>query len=127
MRILGLAGLAVLLLGTGCSQTSAVKTCREDLRNFTEETDAYDAEYSTLYGPAVISQRPIEELMHREQMLSACMSTDSSNSEQYKSELYRLGFIESSRFLKYVVDTQQEQKFGAWEKKEQAAELASRR
>jgi len=127
MRILGLAGLAVLLFCTGCGRTEAVKQCRADLRQLTEETRAYEAEYTTLYGPNVISQSPIKELWEREKTLETCMIADSGNREEYKAAVYRLGFIESMRFQKFALDTKQMQDFAQWEKNQQAAELATYR
>jgi hypothetical protein len=126
MRVItGLVGLAVLLLGTGCGRTETVKQCRADLRQLTEETSSYEAEYTTLYGPNVISQRPIKELWEREKTLETCMIADSGNREEYKSAVYRLGFIESMRFQRFALDTKQMPDFEQWEKNEQAAELAS--
>jgi len=68
------------------------------------------------------------DLMTREQRLYACLTTiDGGNQEQYKAELSRIGFIESARYLQYMIDTEQQPEFVAWERKKQATTLASYR
>jgi hypothetical protein len=94
MRILAVLGLSALMFCTGCTRTTAVRQCRADLQKFTQEADSYDAEYS-LYGPTVVSQRSMNELMDQEQQLVGCMNTDSGNQEQYKAGLSRLGFVDT--------------------------------
>jgi hypothetical protein len=55
------------------------------------------------------------------------MIANSGNSETYKAELYRLGFIETARFFQFALDTKQIKDFAQWEKNQQATELASYR
>lgn len=68
-----------------------------------------------MYGPNVISQRPIKELWEREKILETCMIADSGKREEYKAVVYRLGFIESMRFQKFALDAKQMQDFARWE------------
>jgi hypothetical protein len=121
------SGLAVLLLCGGCGQTAAVKQCRADLQTITQETNSYEAEYTDLYGPTVLSQRSINELWDHESDLYTCMATDPSKRGEYKAELYRIGFIESTRYLQFVRETKQLQDFVSWEKSQQETTLASYR
>jgi hypothetical protein len=62
-----------------------------------------------------------------DQELMGCIRTDPRNKAQYRAVLHRSGFIEGDRFFKYMLDTQQLQDFAAWEKGQQATQLASYR
>lgn len=129
MKVLGvLTSIAALLLCLGCGQTEAVKQCRSDLQTITQELDSYNSEYTTLYGPNALAQSPIEDVMSREEKLSVCyLDTDPSHKEQYKEQIYRLSFVASGRFTKFIGDTQQRENFAAWEKSQQTTSLASYR
>jgi hypothetical protein len=59
--------------------------------------------------------------------LTDCIQTDPHNKAQYRAVFYRNGCIEGDRFLRYMLDTQQLQDFAAWEKSQQATQLASYR
>ena len=118
---------AGVLLVMGRTQSTAIKTCRADVRRFAQENASYEAEYDSLYGATTLAQRPLSELMDRDSRLMQCMSTDSGNQEEYKAVLYRSGFIQNNRVLKYLTDTQQLQDFAQWEKRQQATQLASYR
>jgi hypothetical protein len=130
-RTLVILAIVVISAGTlllaGRTQSSAVKACRADARRFAQESLSYEAEYDSLYGATTLAQRPIGELMDRDSRLMECMSTDSGNQPEYKAVLYRSGFIQANRFLKYMTDTQQLRDFAQWEKRQQQVQLAGYR
>ncbi len=126
MRTLSmLAVVAALMFCAGCGQSEAVKQCRADLQTFAEESSSYEAEYSTVYGPTALSQRPIVDIWDRELRLGTCMTTDTGKREEYKAEVYHLGFIESTRYDKFVRETEQISDFVEWEKGQQETTLAN--
>jgi hypothetical protein len=111
----------------GRTQSNAVKSCRADARGFAQGNASYEAEFDSLYRATTLAQRPIGELLDRDNRLMQCMITDSGNKEEYKAVLYRDGFIKGNRFQEYIADKQQLQDFAQWEKNQQAAQLASYR
>ncbi len=118
---------AAALLTMGRIQSSAVRACRADAQRFAQENASYEAEYDSLFGATTLGQRSISEMLDRDNRLMECMSTDSGNKEQYRTVLYRNGFIEGMRFQRFMLDTQQMQDFAQWERNQQAAQLASYR
>jgi hypothetical protein len=54
-----LLSAGVLLLAIGGTQSSAVKTCREDAQRFAQENASYQAEYDSLFGATSLAQRPM--------------------------------------------------------------------
>jgi hypothetical protein len=116
-----------VLFGLGRTQSSAVRACRADAQRFAEENASYQAEYDSLYGATTVGQRSISDFLDRDGRLIECMSTDSGNQEEYKAVLYRDGFIENNRVMKYLGDTQQMRDFASWEKRQQETQLASYR
>jgi hypothetical protein len=128
MRVLGvLAGLAVLMLCTGCTQSTAAKTCRADAQRFADENASFEAEYDTQFGATTVGQLSINDFLDRDKELMDCIQTDPHNQAQYRAVLYRNGFIEGNRFSKFMLDTQQLQDFAAWERGQQATQLANYR
>jgi hypothetical protein len=116
-----------LFVGLRSTQSSAVKVCRADARRFAQENASYEAEYDSLYGATMLAQRPITELLARDQELMDCIGTDPSNRDEYKAVLYRIGFIEGGRFLKFMLDTHQMQDFADYERGQQEYQLAKYR
>jgi hypothetical protein len=116
-----------VLFGLGRTQSSAVRACRADSQRFAEENASFQAEYDSLYGATTVGQRSISDFLDRDGRLIECMSTDSGNQAEYKAVLYRDGFIENNRVMKYLGDTQQMRDFAKWEKTQQATQLASYR
>jgi hypothetical protein len=131
MRLLtALAGvaLAVLVLCTvGCTQSSAVRTCRADAQQFENDNASYEAEYDSLLGATKVGQLTTSDLLGRDQELIQCMQTDPHNKAQYKAVLYRNGFIEGERVQKFLMASEQMHDFGIWEQTQQATTLASYR
>jgi hypothetical protein len=97
-----MAVAAAFVFCAGCGQTEAVKQYRADLQTSTEESNSYDVEYSSVYGPTALSQRPIVDIWYRELKLGACMTTDAGKSDEYKAELHHIGFIEGTRNTKFI-------------------------
>jgi|SRR5580704_598298 hypothetical protein len=116
-----------LMFSLGRTQSSAVKTCRADARRFAQENASYEAEYDSLYGATTLGQRSISDFLDRDSRLMEWMSTDSGNRKEYKAVLYRDGFIQNNRVMKYLGDTQQMRDFAQWEKTQQATQLANYR
>lgn len=128
MRLLGvLAGLAVLLLCAGCTQSTAVKTCRADVQQFENDNASYEAEYDTQFGATTVGQLSINDLLARDNEMADCMQADPHNRARYRAVFYRDSSIEGERYLKYMLDTHQLQDFAAWEQGQQATQLASYR
>jgi len=126
--LLGCLVLAVgLLFGLGHTESKEVRVCRADAQRFSQEAKSYEAEFDSLYGATTLGQRSISELLDRDVRVMQCMSTDSGNQQEYKTVLYRDGFIEGMRFQRYMLDNRQMQDFTQWEKNQQAAQLASYR
>jgi hypothetical protein len=115
------------LFAMGRSQSGAVKVCRADAQRFDQEAASYQAEYDSLYGATTLAQRPMSELLDRDKELMGYIETDPSHGEQYKTVLYRDGFIQGNRFFAYMLDTKQLQDFAKRERDQQTAQLASYR
>lgn len=115
---------AGLLFAFGRPESSAVKVCRADAQQYAEEISSYESEYDSLFGATALGQRSISDLIDRNEELLTCMKTDSDHSEQYKNLIYRYGIVEGTRYLKFLLDTNQMQDFAQFERNEQAAELA---
>ena len=125
--LIALAGLAVLLLGTGCGSTEAVKQCRADAQRFADENASFEAEYDSQFGATKVGQLSTGDLLGRDQELMGCIQADPHNGAQYRAVLYRNGFIEGGRFQKFLLDSEQMSDFGQWEANQQATQLASYR
>jgi len=115
---------ACVLMGMGRTKSNAVKVCRADAQRFGEENASYEAEYDSLYGATTLVQRPIRELLDRDDELMSCIATDPSQSEQYKAVLYRKGFVEGNRFFAYMLDKKEFEDFRDWERGQQQTQLA---
>jgi hypothetical protein len=91
--------VAVGALVVGRPESSAVKLCRADAQKFAEENASYEAEYDSLYGATTLAQRPIRELLDRDDELMSCIANDPHHAEQYKAVLYRKRFYRGQQVL----------------------------
>ena len=89
------------------------------------------SEHRAVYGPSgqfgtPLGQRPTRDLFDRDKEMISCIASDPENLPHYRQALDMDDTVESDRFLRYLLDTQQMHDFGQWEEQKQTAALEAR-
>ncbi|MFY9560289.1 MAG: hypothetical protein WAQ52_08665 [Terriglobales bacterium] len=110
----------VLIVGTGCSsRTSAADKCVADARAFVAEVDEHRAEDRLMFE-STLGQRPTRDLLDRDDEMISCIAHDPEHRAYYREALDKNDSLESDRFMRYLLDTQQMRDFGQWEEQKRA-------
>ena len=115
--------IAVLMLGTGCTRPpKQMSKCMTDADQIISEVNEHRAVFgaSGQFGTP-IGQRPLAELLDRDQEMISCIAFDPANRTHYREALDMDDGVKSDRFLRYLLDTEHMQDFGRWEEEEQSA------
>jgi hypothetical protein len=118
-RILTL--IVLLVIGTGCTRPpKQMSKCITDADQIISEVNEHRAAFgaSGQFGTP-IGQRPLGELLDRDQEMISCIASDPANRSHYRQALDMDDGVKSDRFLRYLLDTEQMQDFGRWEEQRQ--------
>jgi hypothetical protein len=112
----------VFAFGTGCSHTSVAGKCKTEADQIVSEVKEHRSVYSSLGQFATpLGQRSTSELLARDQEMISCISKDPANRSQYRQALDMDDTVKSDRFTRYLLDSDQMQWFGQWERTKQAS------
>lgn len=117
-RILAL--IALFVLGTGCTRTTSVSKCMTEadwiISEVQEHRGVYDAagQFGTPLG-----QRPLAQLLDRDQEMISCIASDPANLPHYREALDLDDTVKTYRYMQFLNETEQMQDFGRWEHQKQ--------
>jgi len=116
-----LALIALLVLGTGCTRPSVSK-CRADAGQFISEVNEHRKTFDTRGQFATaLGQVPTTELLDRDSEMISCIASDPRHKERYREALDMNDSVESERYVRFLLDTEQMPAFTEWERQKQAA------
>jgi hypothetical protein len=120
--------LLVCAVTVGCTRSKPVSKCMTDADRIIDEVQ----EHRAVYGPSgqfgtPLGQRSTSELLDRDEQMIACIASDPENRSHYRQALDMNDTVKSDRFLRFLLDTEQMQKFGEWERDKQTAVVLANR
>ena len=125
MKYLMIASLTlalVLAVRALYPEPSAVGKCRADAKLWENELIEHEGNLTNAdsqWQSSDVGQVDLATWMDRQQQMGACLDIDGRQHEHYARVARRIDGVVSSRFLDYIVKTQQSRQYAEWEKQQQ--------